>query len=88
LSGAELTDEEVRFIDAGLRRSGLEYTENGLSTFVEWELGADVTASESSYRLYVAGARVNAEWEIFIDRRTGAATQGTVATEDPAPPPD
>ncbi len=88
LSGASVSDEEVGFIHESLRRWGGEYTEDGLLTFVEWELVARVESSSERYELMVAGPRVNAEWELFIDRRTGEVTEGMVATLAEEPPDD
>ncbi len=88
LTGAELSDDEVAFIDRSLRASDTDYTEDGLATYVEWELTAVVSTTEDAYWLGVAGPRVNAEWEMRIDRQTGAVSIEMTATEEPEPPPD
>jgi len=88
LTGLPLSDDEIHFLDAALERSGTEYTEHGLATFAEWELVAEVSeASDGRWRLAIAGPRVNAEWELFVDRATGAVEEGMVATLE-EPPPD
>jgi hypothetical protein len=91
LDGVPLTDEEVRFLHRALRRSDTPYTERGLATYAEWELTAEVqVAPDGRWRLRVAGPRVNAEWELRVDRETGAVEEGalaTDATEAPAPEP-
>lgn len=83
-----LTDADVRFIHESLLGSSAEYTDAGLLTFVEWELVAQVEGSAERFVLLVAGPRVNAEWELFIDRRSGEVTQGMIATEAEGPPED
>jgi len=86
LSGASVSAEDVRFIDESLRHSGQDYTEDGLLTFVEWELVARVRSSTERFKLMVSGPRVNAEWELLIDRRTGEVTVSEVATLAEEPP--
>lgn len=83
---ARSSDEDVLFIDRALRASGTDYTEDGLATYVEWGLTAVVTTTAQAYRLGVSGPRVNAEWELLIDRQSGRVTIEMTATE--AEPPD
>ncbi len=87
--GAGLSDEDVAFIHHSLSGSDTEYTERGLETFLEWGLVAAVTATPVQLTLMVAPTtgRVNADWELFIDRSTGAVTEGAVGTIE-EPPPD
>jgi hypothetical protein len=79
LRGAPLTDAEVLFVHRSLLASKTEYTERGLWTFREWSLGAEVTRSGDTLKLFVAGEKVNAEWELtlFPD---GKVKQGAVFT--------
>lgn len=89
LSGATLSDDEVVFLHESLRRSGTDYTENGLLTLAEWELTAQVTNVPGTYQLFVSGPQVNAEWGLDIERSTGTVTVGMIATlaEEPEPNP-
>ena len=79
LRGAPLTDAEVLFVHRSLLASKTEYTQRGLWTFREWSLGAEVTRSGDTLKLFVAGEKVNAEWELtlFPD---GKIKQGAVFT--------
>ncbi len=79
LHGAPLTDAEVLFVHRSLLASKTEYTQRGLWTFREWSLGAEVTRSGDALKLFVAGEKVNAEWELtlFPD---GKIKQGAVFT--------
>lgn len=79
LSGASLSDEEVRWLDAALRRSKTDYTEQGLATFVEWGLVAEVTRDGNVLGLFVGGPRVNAEWRLEV-LPDGTVKRGTVYT--------
>jgi len=89
LRGVELSDDEVRFLDGALRRSGTDYTEEGLRTFAAWELTAEVDVTDDGrWSLFVAGPRVNAEWTLLVDRETGEVEVGMVATLADEPPPE
>lgn len=81
LSGVPLSDEEVRWLDAALRRSKTPYTEQGLATFVEWGLVAEVTRNGDVIGLFVGGPRVNAEWRLEV-LPDGTVKRGTVYTLD------
>ena len=86
LAGHPLTDEEVEFLHQALMRSGTEYTSDGLRTFAEWDLHANVTLdADGRWSILVAGPRVNAEWTLYVDPTTGAVEEGPVFTEEPAP---
>ncbi len=80
--GAGLSDEDVAFIHQSLIASGTEYTQQGLETFLEWELEARVTATPEKLALWVmpTTGKVNADWTLEIDRSTGAVTEGWVST--------
>jgi hypothetical protein len=81
LAGASLSDAEVRWLDAALRRSKSPYTDRGLETFVEWGLVAEVTRKGDVLALFVSGPRVNAEWKLEV-LADGTVKEGTVYTLD------
>ncbi len=86
LTGEPLTDEEVRFLHEALQRAKMDYTQNGLLTYAEWELRARVTVeTEGKWRLFVEGHQVNADWELFVDRETGEVEEGWQGTILPIP---
>lgn len=89
LAGHRLTAEEVEFLHEALKRSGTEYTSDGLRTFAEWELQGNVTLdADGRWSILVAGPRVNAEWTLYVDPTTGVVEEGAVFTEAPAPEPE
>ncbi len=88
LRGEPLTDAQILFLHAALQRSGTEYTKNGLLTFAEWELAAEVRLkSDKRWSLRVAGPSVNAEWQLLVDPETGEVEEGYVSTYLPIPDP-
>lgn len=77
LAGEPLSDAEVLFLHESLLASKTEYTERGLLTFVEWSLFATVKRSGTSFELFVAGPKVNAEWELTVGA-SGTVKKGNV----------
>lgn len=79
-----LSDNEIMFIHEALVKSGLEYTENGFDTLKTWELLATIKEDEKNYYITISPitARVNAEWQLQIDKNTGTTEQTWSATLD------
>jgi hypothetical protein len=82
-----LSDAEVRFLDQALRRSRTDYTEQGFSTFREWELVVTIEAAAESYLLAVfpSTGRVNAEWTLKVEKATGQVSMESLFTLEPPP---
>lgn len=73
-----LSDREVVFIHEALIRHAGEYEQRGLETFLEWELRATVRGTPQTFVLNVVPTtgRVNAEWELVVDRSSGDIKDG------------
>lgn len=88
LTGEPLTDEEVLFLHQALQRTKLDYTDQGLLTYAEWELRARVRVeADGRWSLFVDGDQVNADWMLFVDPKTGEVEESWQGTVFPIPDP-